>query len=237
MNNITSQFSKNFQPKKAILIYQSTAEENFYVESYDIDTLGRPINPHPLALEEGIALSRALLATGELSAGFLKPNGTLPQNLLYLDASQDGYAVWHTPAKKAHLLFAKSLCIADGIASIPPMLWKADREKLQVFALDTKGRPTEKSKLFHAPFFNIYAKGDVCMGNVNVEISGDLHLEEFMAEWERYFFGSTFSHLLGDSCPVTSNIVQIWKSLVGTNQKFPMEILKSTGSCLREVLR
>jgi len=237
MNNITSQFSKNFQPKKAILVYQSTAEEDFYVESYDIDKSGRPINPHPLALEEGIALSRALQATGELSAGFLTPKGTLPQNLLCLNASQDGYAVWHTPAKKAHLLFAKSLGIADGIAYIPPMLWKADREKLQVFALEAKGRPTDKSKLFHAPFFNIYAKGDVCMGNVNIEISGDLHLEGFISEWERYFFGSTFSHLLGDSSPVTSNIVQLWKSLVGTNQRFPMQILKFTGHYLREVLR
>lgn len=237
MNNITSQFSKNFEPKKAILIYQSTAEEDFYVESYDIDALGRPINPHPLALEEGISLSKALQAKGELSEGFLKPRGTLPPNLLYLDDRQDGFAVWHTAPKRAHLLFAKSLGIADGIASVPAMLWKADREKLQVFALEAKGRPSEKSKLFHAPFFNIYVKGDVCMGNVNIEISGDLHLEEFMAGWERYFFGSTFSHLLGDSSPITSNIVQLWQSLVGTSQKFPMETLKPTGHYLREVLR
>jgi len=75
------------------------------------------------------------------------------------------------------------------------------------------------------------------MGNVNIEFSGDLYLEDFMAEWERYFFGSTFSHLLGDCSPVSSNIVQLWKSLVGTNQKFPMSILKPTGCFLKEVLK
>lgn len=45
-------------------------------------------------------------------------------------------------------------------------------------------------------FFNIYEKGNVCMGTVSIDIKNSASVEEFIQAWEHYFFNSYFSHSL-----------------------------------------
>jgi len=134
------------------------------------------------------------------------------------------------------MFFVESLGIPNGLASIPPLLWKASKNTLWIFAMDTKSEINEQTQLYCAPFFNLYADGRVCMGTVAVNIKSDCPLEEFTALWERYFFKSYFSHLISDKNPVKGNIIQLWKNLVGSRKKFPIKSLLKNGLTIKKLL-
>lgn len=229
MKNLSDNFSSQYQPVKALLVYaKQTEDENHsvYVESYDIGKYGNPINAHPLTIKETAALGSLFRSAQELKTGFLRCKGMLPHKVLYINPDQNGFAVWYTPPQETPLFFAAALGIPSGQGKVPGMVWRADRDQLSVYALKGSRRPSAKTALCHAPFFNIYTDGKVCMGNVRVRIGQDTRLEEFMAQWESYFWNSYFSHLMGDFNPVTENIVQLWKVQVKTDRPFPCQSLK-----------
>ena len=236
-NDITNTFGTLYHPVKAFVLYQQEqGDKNIYVESYDMDSKGYPINAHPLSVRESTALSKALDSSAESKHSFLKPAGLLPSNVLYINPYQSGYAVWYTPPQKIDLLFADSLTIPNGKAHIPALLWKASKDSLYVYALKSSeydlGTP-----LYHAPFFNVYEDGRVCMGTVSINIKKDCLLEAFMRTWETYFFKSYFSHLFQGHQPVKGNIIQLWQSLIGTRRKFPMKSLIKTNRTVKHIIQ
>jgi PRTRC genetic system protein B len=239
MNNITSRFDEVYLPVKALVIYRSQQEEDaqIYVESYDMDDSGRPINAHPLDMQESAILAKALDSSDELQRDFLKPKKLLSENVLYINPSYDGCVVWHTPAQEADVLFVKELGIPNGKAKVPALLWKADKEHLHIYALKNNKRPVENTPLYYAPFFNMYEDGTVCMGTVNVEIEASTCLEDFISQWQHYFFGSYFSHLISGHKPVKNNIVQLWQEQVNRKQDFPNEVLIKSTRTIKDLIR
>jgi hypothetical protein len=74
------------------------------------------------------------------------------------------------------------------------------------------------------------------MGTVSVRIKADCLLEEFMQQWEQYFFNSYFSHLIREKSPVKGNIIQLWQSLVNSGKQFSMKYLIKNGLTLKQLL-
>lgn len=224
-----SEFGGMFRPISALLVYESTTEDvdhKFYVEHLDIDVEGRPCNAHPLSEQDATGLIYALNTSQVKREKYLRPISILPSNVLYIDSDGDGSVIWHSRIMEVPLYFTDSLGIENGLAFIPPLLWKVKGHRLSVFALKSDRRPNQGTKLYKAPFFNIDSDGLVCMGSVDTEISEQLCLEDFIAKWQDFFFNSRFSHLLGEGSPIKGNCVQLWKELVGTGKPFPLEILK-----------
>jgi|SRR5665213_2508266 len=237
MNNITDHFGTLYLPKKAFVVYQQQGKEkHIYVESYDMDNKGYPVNAHPLSTRETTALAKALDSSGELNRSFLKPAGLLPGNVLYINPDQDGFAVWHTPKQRVSLLFVEDLTIPNGKADLPALLWKASKESLYIYALKNNADLNAHELLYHAPFFNVYENGKVCMGDVAVNIPPDCPLETFIEQWERYFFNSYFSHLFADHNPVKGNIVQLWRNLMNSRKKFPVKALIKNGLTIKSII-
>lgn len=239
MKNLTNNFSSSYQPVKALLIYHKQTEDaennSIYVESYDIGKNGNPINAHPLTMKETLALSGIFQTAQELKTGFLRCRGLMPGKVLYVNPEKDGYAVWYTRPQEVPLYFSGSLGIASGRGKVPAMIWRAGRESLAVYAVKGNRKPTERTALCHAPFFNIYTDGKVCMGTVRIDIGQETRLEDFMLQWEQYFWNSYFSHLMNDHNPVTENIVQLWKTQVSTDRAFPCQVLKPTRYTLKNL--
>jgi PRTRC genetic system protein B len=237
MKDITQKFGTLYNPVKAFVVYQKdSAEKSIYVEAYDMDKNGFPINAHPLSLKESTKLASALDISDELTRKFLKPSGLLPKNVLHLNPDHNGSAIWYTLAQKVSLFFVENLGITNGEAFVPPLLWKATKNTLYIYAMDTEMQINEQTALYHAPFFNLYADGRVCMGTVSVTIKSDCHLEEFISLWEQYFFNSYFSHLIHKQSPVKGNIIQLWQRLVNTPKPFPMKSLLKNGLTLKNLL-
>lgn len=226
-----------FHPTSALVFYSSrSGSREYYVEHYDMDSKGNPINAHPLTVRESQRLAKSLSLAREEKEPSLRTDGILNSNVLFLDAI-NSKVIWYTRAMQRSLLFSEKLEMPNGIANVPPMLWVATRRNLYVFALCKGRRPTLRTKLYHAPFFNVYESGNVCLGNVDVKIAQTASLEEFTGAWEGYFFNSYFSHLMSSHNPVRGNCVSLWKSLVAKSKPFPMEVLKESTVELKDLIR
>ena len=240
MKDITENIGTLYHPRTALVFYEAkgmNAGTYTYVEYFDMDRHGNPINAHPLTVREAQHLSKALDTRNEAGKAFLKPMGILPTNILYTDPSGSGLVIWFTKATRRHLFFVEGLGIPNGIVHVPALLWVASKEKLFIYALKSSGRPTANTPLYHAPFFNVYSNGNVCLGTVDASIKKFASLEEFTASWEGYFFNSYFSHLMQNHNPVQGNCVSLWKKLRKTGEPFPKEVLKKTEKKIKNILR
>jgi PRTRC genetic system protein B len=238
MKEISELLSDVYMPEKALVIFRHLKEgsNGVYVEAYDMDAAGKPVNAHPLSVEESAALAKALDSSEDLKKDFLTGRGLLPEQVLHINARQ-GFALWYTPPQETGLMFHASLSIPCGKAHIPAMIWKADRSSLDVFALKGMAKPKISSVLYHAPYFNMHSNGSVCMGTVKIDLEDCTCLEEFMNQWEQYFFGSYFSHVIADSITTGTNIVQLWQQQVGTGRPFPEDVLLTSTVTLKSLLQ
>lgn len=236
--NITEDLGTLYHPKSALVFYESnTLSKELYVEHFDMDKNGMPVNSHPLTEREAEALAKALTTEKDKRTAFLESGGILPTGILHISPSRDkGAVIWHTKSQKRPLYFIEGLGIPSGQAFVPAMVWQATKNSLRVFALLSDRRPTEKTALYYAPFFNIYEDGRVCMGTVNIEIKNSASIEEFTKAWEDCFFKSYFSHLMGENSPVKGNCVSLWKDLVASGRAFPTANLKKSSKALKNLL-
>ena len=240
MKNITQDFGTLYHPTTALVFYQNDERnKDTYVEYFDMNKNGNPVNAHPLTEREAKELLKALTINTqkEKNQDFLKPKGILPTHILHINPSENGSVLWFTKSMKRQLYFTENLEIPNGMAEVPAMLWLANKRNLKIFALSSNLRPTEKTELFYAPFFNVYEDGNVCMGTVDVKIQNSTSLEEFTKKWEDYFFNSYFSHLMNEHNPINGNCVNLWKSLINTEKQFPKEALKQANRTLKNLLK
>lgn len=236
IKDITEELNLSYYPKSAFVIYQSEEKSMCYVEHFDIDEEGRMMNAHPLSIKESECLSKALTTQEHKNKAFLKPKGIIPTNVLHINPNDNSSLIWHTKAEKRPFYFVEKLGIPNGTAFVPPLLWKATKKSLSIYALKSDRRPTANTKLYYAPFFNVYDDGDVCMGTVNVGIENSTSLEDFITAWEKCFFDSYFSHLQ-DYNPIKGNCVSLWKQLINTEKKFPLEKLKKNNKTLKDIIK
>lgn len=228
---------KLYTPAAALVVFTAKASDTPYIEYYEMDESGCPVNPHPLSVREAQNLAKALDTREQATKAFLRPEGVLPVNVLHLDPSDNGSVVWYTKPKRQYLYFADSLGLENGKVALPALVWKATKKELQLFALNGKSKPKADTPLFHAPFFNLYQKGNVCMGNVNVAIKSAATLEEFITAWQGYFFGSYFSHHINQHNPVGVNLFNLYKELMADPKKpFPNDALITTPLTLKNLL-
>jgi len=235
--DITTDFGKLYIPQKALVFYATgqICNKEFYIEAFDIGNDGTPINAKPLSVRESCRLAMLLNSSNKLRHAFLKPKGLLPESVLYINPEEEGFVIWQTRQRNNRLFFKESLGIRSGKANIPALIWKANRNELFLYALNENVKATENTALFHAPFFNIYESGSVCMGNVGIDITPDIGLEDFIAGWEQYFFNSYFSHSIYGYAAKT-NIVQLWQGLIDKGNKFPNTTLKPNGLIIKDIL-
>jgi len=226
-----------YEPKAALVVFAAGGMSSPYIEYYDMDESGCPVNPHPLTVREAQSLAKTLDTREQAGKAFLRPDGILPPNVLHLEPSGNGSVVWYTKPQRQKLYFADSLGLNNGIVALPALVWKASKKELQIFALTGKSKPKAETPLFHAPFFNLYQKGYVCMGNVNVAIKAASSLEEFITAWQGYFFNSYFSHHINEHNPVGVNLFNLYKELMADRKMpFPTDTLRPTPLTLKNLL-
>ncbi|MCQ4139546.1 PRTRC system protein B [Chryseobacterium sp. EO14] len=236
--DIAKEFGTLYEPKSALIFYESSdSNKTMYVEHFDMDRNGNPVNAHPLTINEAKELAKSLNTDEEKDKTFLQSKGILPTHILNINPSQNGSVLWYSPSQERQMYFVKNLGIPNGKAKVPALLWLANKERVSVFALASDKRPTEKTLLYYAPFFNMYEHGAVCMGTVDIHIKNSASVEEFTNAWEDYFFNSYFSHLLDNYNPIKGNCANLWKKLIETAETFPVGVLKKNGKTLKNVLR
>jgi PRTRC genetic system protein B len=234
MNNAINQFGLVYKPVSGIVNYAAESGSNYF-EYFDIDPYGRQLNHRPLSSVESLQMAECLHAcTGFDEEVFLTPSVVIPDNLLYLATGAYGRAVWFTQPQQQQLFFKDNLQIPCGIYQLPGLIWDADDAGLRIFAFNHFEPQKQLTVLYHAPFFNCYADGTVCMGNTLCKFPQNCRLEQFQQLWQEYFFNSYFSHLITGHLPC-EGIVSLWQDLARSGSPFPVDQLKPTTLTLKDL--
>jgi len=244
--SILADLNTTYEPRHGLVFYElknrrdsnGSVSHSGYVESFQIDPeSGRPIDAHPLSQHEAMVLSKTLY-DDNVKTSFLRPSGLIPAHVLHIDPSAElGSVTWYTPMQQRKLLFRDDLGVPSTLAYVPPLVWKATRKGMFIYALPAPRKPTLRTKLCNAPFFNIYSHGHVCMGSVDIDIPPQATLETFIQCWEGYFFNSYFSHAIAGIQTSRINTLELWKTLMETGEKFPLGQLIPANLTLNDLIQ
>lgn len=224
LNVNASATSKSMALKKAILVYS-----------------GGPDNPYGYSEAEKTAMTHATVNDIDMSsgvpmlmAGRLMTQSDLNELVKGLSQSQAlavpawidttmlamgaGRMIWYTPACQRAMFFkassfTKNTFEAQGQLPTPGLVWLVMQGALYVYAYKGSGRPDKETKLYQAPFFNVWSQGKVCTGNAAMPVGDNAAIPHM---WVDAFFGSNFTHpnfkekdrLVKGVCPI-----DFWKAM------------------------
>ena len=223
------ELEEKFELKQVVSIYQKKPDEDsgyghvdYYVEQHDVTINGdKPLLGAGRPLEKKMIreLTKAVMLKNNVGVGFFPPN------LLSYDDKIDTKLLWWSPPGRRQLFFHKGTKIPNGTANCPALLFYVKGQKLNVWALKRKRRPTLKTRVYAAPFPNVGHRGSVCMGTAKIP-EHDVPAK-MMHEWERSFFLSEFSN---------SSYLDLWNSLIDTDNPFPVDQLKKAARNLGSLI-
>jgi len=220
-------FKENFNPIQAIIVFEQEktySDIKYYLESRRIE-----LTPKGYQMQEGIPLSKKTIS--KLMIG-IETNGLdkiycssiFPKTLLYNHIINfEPKIIWYTPAGYYNLIFDEKLNIPNGQCYLPTLVFKLEKNDLSVFAVKSNN-PDENTKLWNAPFHNVYNSGNICMGNAKVKKSHDII--KIMKYQEDAFFNSKFTHLHADGSPIKGNLNTYLTKIIKSHGKFENKVLK-----------
>ncbi|MFC0698209.1 PRTRC system protein B [Paraburkholderia humisilvae] len=150
------------------------------------------------------------------------------------------YAVWYAPPGKRHLAFNHPSVGGKkaGVCPLPGLVFFLVRGDWYVFAYRGNRRPSARTLLYRTPFYNVWAEGRICVGNIDLPKQGAAAPLE---QWEDAFFGTWFTHpnipearLLREG----ENCGRLWKALLsGKKEAFPTDLLARMDMRLEDAFR
>lgn len=204
---------------------QTSADEKQYISS------GTPLTKERMqVLYEGI--------TGSSSAGF----SVMGTNVLHNDST---HLVWTSKSQQLPMWFmCKGKRVSLKKVPYPSLLWSLTKSSggvtnMRIAALRADRRPSEKTKLYHAPLMNVGKTGELCYGTADIPRFIDTAR---IHEYEEAVFNSNFSHVNHQQTfkPSVANEeisnakhIKQWRSLTKV-EKFPATLLQPTGLTLEE---
>lgn len=240
MNQRTEILNKEYRPELSIVVYRSTDDtKDFYLESHQLSEYGKVMEGKPLRQETIQEMVDVFFDERKDSSQL---SGVIPENLLQYKALPGGKyrLVWYNPAEVRMIHFVKALQIPSGKAWVPPLIYVADKNELEVYAFKAAGRPKDNTKLYRAPFHNVADDGDVCLGSAKIKKPQEKSFAAAIKYWEDLFWLSEFSHLNGASNPTKSKLDQVWKKLMASKQKkkwSDLDELKDIKKSIKTILR
>jgi PRTRC genetic system protein B len=198
----------------AILLYQSGAEIQ-YASQHDIRH-GEIQPGKPLELGQVQALAHALtdLAVTTTRDSF----DVLFESTLLMSNPLVRRAVWYRPAAPASQFYdCEELGKMQGVVNMPTLVFDQQGGGLRICAIRGVDRPTADTPIFHAPMFNTDQGGNVCLGDVALQLPVKPELRA--ANQERFLHGIN-THPNGRHRKTTyeHGLFALWRDLVQAPQ-------------------
>jgi PRTRC genetic system protein B len=214
---------------KAVLLYTSRAGDMLASVNAVENGVILPGVPLDSALLSDIVA--ALAGRGEGS------RCVLPERVLYSDASM---LAWWCPESVRPIYFKSGKEDLDSFSGTPvlhpPLFFLALSQRLWVWALAGRERPTAETPLFVAPYFNMYERGNMCVGNVRLPESLRASNANLKA-WESAFFETNFTHSNNSGKPLTKcagGHNALWRNMAEAaqngNWQFPCDAMLTPAS-------
>lgn len=196
---------ETLKPVMSLIVYHS--ESSSYVEEHAIRELQDnkftfgPGKPARIKL-----LGKLLEEIKGIDKSKYEFKNFIPSNVVRFNLKDQSLnLMWLFKKSVRELTFSETNRIKDKRKIIPNLIFQVKNGELYVYAY--KLDRGLKTKIYYAPFHNIYNDGKVCMGNakINWNISD---LEELIIHIEKMFFNSKFTHL--NHSNFKNNINVIW---------------------------
>ncbi|MBK4736046.1 PRTRC system protein B [Noviherbaspirillum pedocola] len=225
---------------RAILLYETKAN---YAQSattvlatvHDVADVGTAARPN-VQIMPGLPITKDALvhALGTMAEEYLVCTDLLPERLLGFSPK---HLFWWRPAGKSRVFFrCKELGQRAAIVPHPPLAFIVSGNAWYVFALAENKRPTLETELFHAPYFNVYDTGSICIGSANIP---DKLQPGTLPLWESAFFDSEFTHVNGSVRKVAHERGEyaFWKEMLdGAYDEFPTDLLVPQKKTVKNLL-
>lgn len=233
MSKTVRRITEVYKPFAAIIAYMTGEDDGndtgYYLEKRNIRNgkmgVGKPLSQKMLAS----IIKKVQATSDQLDLGMY---GRMPSNVLYCDVRVDrDKLVWYHEPEERNVFFSEGVNIPNGRMKVPGLVYVVERGKMRLFAFKGK-HPTDK--LFHAPFMN--TDNSVCLGNAKVEKPEERTFENVIAYWEKMYWNSEFSHILGSN-PIKGNLAVLTKELIETGKPFPTDVLVPVNVKLSNLLR
>jgi PRTRC genetic system protein B len=230
--------------EQAILIYRSRPSGSDS-RRWDFSTQGgviatvhtvtdNVISAGVVATEESVRHLTADL-TGRTAGMTLIPSHVL--------AISSDYMAWHSPASRRRMWFQPADSVKAEAADLvkfsgehfpqPPLLFIAGTHGLRVFALKSGNRPTERTTVYRAPYWNVGNSGNLCVGSTR--LPKDL-LSSNIPGFEAAFFQSRFTHPTIHGCQLAKTRHSLLWTKLANKRAFPIDQLVSTKRTLGQLL-
>jgi PRTRC genetic system protein B len=224
--------SESIGLKGALLLYEG--RNRAFVVWHD----AKPGSNEWLQLGEGQALTTDFVRS--LNRGLqreMQPE-VLPEYVLVWNSD---LVVWWSRRCTRRMFFSNNSAVPTGFSgaefSQTPLLWCASGQELTVRALLTNRRPTANTPLMIAPYWNVDGEtGRVCLGSMKVpELAGVAAL----AQWEKAFFESEFTHQTGVKRLVQGpkGYFDVWAQVRSGPRSFPSKCLVPANETLSDLIR
>ena len=209
-----------FELKQALLIYEARGGRAAGTTT--------AVTVHPVeggVIRAGQAITYAAVESLASALGRNLAACYLPANVLSVSFGQ---VAWFCPAARRRLWFK---VLADGhekrlngrFAQHPPLVFIASAHGLQAFAVVKNERPQAGTRLYRAPYWNLWESGKMCAGNCKL---ADLPTPASIPAYEDAFFNSAFTHTnLKQICKHPKGHAGLWTVLA--DGKKPDALLES----------
>lgn len=232
-------------PLRVIIVYGTNKDysNDYYLETRDIKKQGdryammAPVPCTPSMFKDLVkSMSQSQFPEMEFT-------GLISETMLYgFNKGGRTVVMWYKPAVLRSLNFSASLPIkGDTAVRVPATLYVVVDKKLYLFALMTDKRPDENTKLYHAPFFNIYSDGNVCLGTAPVGRDKGKTFEQEAERFERAFYMAEQSGGGENQCKTA--LKPLWQRLIKKPQPFPSKVelkqhtkFKTVGDIFRNLI-
>jgi len=174
----------------ALLFYRSQGTNHIYATQHS----ARVVDGKPTLLA-GVPITLDQLADiADLAARKTSYRGFIHDRVVYLAPN---LLAWWVPACTRRVWFNTKDKIGEraGDATHPPLVFIVNRTTWSVFALRENARPGPATKLYTAPYYNVWEGGEICVGNVKTP---DAINTESIKPYEDAFFRSRFTHSNND---------------------------------------
>lgn len=149
--------------------------------------------------------------------------------------------VWWSRRCTRRMFFRKGSEAPTGFSgaefSQPGLLWCVSGQELTVRALSINQRPTADTPMMIAPYWNVDGDtGRVCLGSMKVpELAG----VSALAQWEKAFFESEFTHQTGVKRLVQGpkGYFDVWEQVRSGPRAFPSRCLVPANETVSDLIR
>lgn len=155
----------------------------------------------------------------------------IPKNVIYYDNNVSSLKlIWYVKGKIASYLTKNK----EDTLYYPNLLFMYNNRQMYIYSF-IDNVVTNDTKLYKAPFPNIYEDNSMCFGNMNIDKFIHFDLEKTMLSLTDSFFNSKFNEYMSGN-RTDHNTDNIFKRILNKDIQFPIKELVALNKTVKSLL-